>query len=83
MGGLIGVLIRASFKSDAIFSLVFETILIQLIDRAPRTIFDTTAGRHRGSDSRRSVFNRFGPPVIINVVNFQNLTAHFARKLLF
>ena len=42
MGGLIGVLIRASFKSDAIFSLVFETILIQLIDRAPRTIFEGT-----------------------------------------
>lgn len=79
VGGLIGVLIRASFKSDAIFSLVFW-------DNLDSTHWSSAAyhfWRHRGSDSRRSVFNRFGPPVIINVVNFQNLTAHFARKLLF
>lgn len=66
-----------------LFPMFFETILIQLTDRAPRTIFDATAERHQSSNSRRraSFMNSFWSPSHYKCCECSKL--HFERKLFF
>lgn len=73
-GGLIGVLIRASFISDAIVSHVFlrQSWFNSLIECRVPFLIVPLEGTKVAIPGGASFINSFGPPVIINVVSVQN-----------